>query len=118
MYSLPRTWFALCAVALVGCSGGRGSGPMSNETPKTQRTVSTDPLAMIPGDSELVGHLDIQKLRASATWQRVEPRLLEVAGPSLAQMKSQCGIDPLASAREVTFGVKNLQQASVSAVVV
>jgi hypothetical protein len=111
---------AICLAALVACGGGqRSSGPMSNQSDgKPSRAIAGDPLAVLPIDSELVFQLDVQRLRASATWQRVEPQLLAKAGPVFSELKTACGIDPLATVTSIAGGLRGLGDPMPTGVIV
>ncbi|HEU0034699.1 MAG TPA: hypothetical protein VFQ53_28940 [Kofleriaceae bacterium] len=91
--------------------------PAANHAPAAAAALA-DPLAFLPVDSELVGVVEVRQIRSSPLWQRVEPKLLAGAQATLDDVRRTCGIDPLASVRRVSFGIRLLDSTTPSAVLV
>jgi hypothetical protein len=94
--------------------------PVVGSQPVVQvpRRASTDPLAYLPIDSELVLHLDARQVRASSLWRRFEPNLRSRAGMLLVTFQDLCGFDPIATIRTVALGVKEVGSQAPSGVFV
>jgi hypothetical protein len=67
-----------------------------------------DPLGYLPVDSEIVLSVDASQLRASGLWKQLEPVVSAKAGDALARLRTQCGVDPLRSIRQIALGFKGL----------
>lgn len=79
---------------------------------------AADPLAFLSVDAEIVARVDVVQLRRSATWQRLEPRLLAtIAGP-LELFRTTCGFDPIGSLRSIVIAVGKVDTAGETGVVV
>lgn len=114
----------LVLVLLGGCFKSSGSGATATATPSNSvrgvdySATLLDPVGFLPIDSEVVLSVDGDQLRGSALWRMVEPKLMAAAGQDLVAFKQFCNIDPVASIRDVTIGIKNLQQETPDGVLV
>jgi hypothetical protein len=119
---MVRSWLAgMLALALVACGGGDkdkqegpsgAQGPSTSSPPKPSGPIKATPvtadLAMLPADAELVVGAHVAQLVKSDVYkQLIEPMLAsnELAG-KLAELKTKCGLDPLASVERLAAGVK------------
>jgi hypothetical protein len=74
--------------------------PPANRAVHSGPRASGDILAYLPGDSDLVVVLDMPQIRATATWQRYEPAITQ-----LAKLTAVCGVD-IATIQRVAFGLR------------
>lgn len=79
--------------------------------PTAAPSGSSDDLALIPADSEIVMGLNFAQLQKSALWKKfVEPQLVKPDFQAkLGEFKDKCGFDPMASIQSVSLGMKNIQ---------
>ena len=93
-------------------AGGSPAAPNQPVTPKPSSPLKTTPatadFAMLPNGSELVLGANVAQLVKSEVYKALlEPRLAQTAlMTKLAELKTRCGIDPLASIQRVSAGVK------------
>jgi hypothetical protein len=80
--------------------------------------TAVDPLGFLPIDADLVVSLDTASLRRTALWNRIEPTLMEKAGPTLEQFKVACGFDPVPQIEHVAVGLKNASTPQLEGIVV
>lgn len=123
-----RRGFAILAIALGAVLGAaacyRGSAPPPPPAPAPVpvrdplAARARDPLAFLPADSELVAVIDVRSLRRSPTWRRLEPIIAAQAGTALGQFEAACGFDPLAGLRRISFGLRGLDDAEPTGVIV
>jgi hypothetical protein len=103
--SLPAVLTSSLLIAstfvLVACEAG--TKPPASDTPSAVAPGLdvTDPLALVPGDSDLVMRIDFAALRKSPLWGTYEKDLLEFIAPSFPG----CGYNPLAELSTVTLGI-------------
>jgi hypothetical protein len=92
-------WLVVVSL-VVGCYRG-SSAPPANRVDRVGPHALADVLAYLPGDSDFIVAFDMPQIRATATWQKYEPTLINGA---LAKLTTSCGID-LAAIRRVTLGL-------------
>lgn len=106
---LAVTCCALLTFASVACYRGSHNPPAAPAAPQTRAAaVVRDPLAFLPGDTEVVIAADLGKLKRSALWRHVEPIVYGQAGEDLMRFRELCGYDPLSSLTRVTFALRSL----------
>jgi hypothetical protein len=105
-------------VTVAACYRGGVPEPPQPPPPRAARSVSADPLAYLPADSELVAVIDVRTLRDSVAWQRLEQAMLAKAGSVVDQLRSTCEIDPLARLRRISLGLRDLDAARPRGVIV
>ncbi len=113
----------LAIAAVLAVSAGCYHEPATGKTlplmrPPIMVAASSDALAYLPIDSEVVAVVEMRQLRASAVWKRFEPLILAKAGESLAEYRQACGYDPLAALRRVSIGLRGLDAAKPTGVIV
>lgn len=106
----------LLVLALAGCfssnSGGRATPPSNTavapaKTTRDHHAQIADPLGFLPIDSELVLHLDVERMRKSSIWTQYEPKMLEALSQAMKDVKDTCGIESLKQLRSVRVGFKD-----------
>jgi hypothetical protein len=100
---------ALGSIALAACYRDRAPDAPPGERTEEGRAAgaaSSDELAFLPLDSELVLGLDVRQIVGSPLWKQLEPQLMDRIGPRLGEVRAACGYEPLAVLRNVTVGVK------------
>ena len=104
---------ALVLCVLAACFHDPVPAPVQAPSARAPRVNPAiyDPLGFLPVDSEVVLSIDAGLLRASALWGTIEPALSAKAGHALAQFRTQCGVDPLQSVRQIAMGFKGLGDA-------
>lgn len=82
--------------------------------------ASGDDLALLPADSEVVLGINFGQVQQSALWkQLVEPKLMTGgAQTKIAEFKTKCGYDPMASVKSVSLGMKSFAGSKPSGVIV
>ncbi len=110
-------WVLGLAAATVGACGGSAAqpvrAPLENlappiETVARPRLTLDAELAMMPVDTEMVMELDVARLRRSVLWERMEPWLRGLAGPSMVEVVQMCGFDPLLTVDSILIGARGL----------
>ncbi len=74
------------------------------------RGALADPVGFLPMDSELVVAVDGEQVRKSPLWTLADQKLRAAAGSGLTTFISMCGVDPIASVRGITMGLRGLKQ--------
>jgi hypothetical protein len=101
---------ATCSIALGALGGcfrdGAKAPPLENRAGAPRAVSTSDLLAFLPKDSEVVIGLDARQLLGSPLWQHFEPRVLRAIGQDMEQFRKACGYDPVAALRGVTIGMK------------
>ncbi len=98
-----HAWFvAALSVGLVvsGCSkdhGGSSSGATSSED-----------LALLPADSEVVLGINFAQVQSSSLYKQFAPKLMEKVSKELGDVKAACGFDPFESVKSISIGLKNI----------
>ena len=71
---------------------------------------ASDDLSLLPVDSEAVMGLNVSQLQSSSLWKQfVEPQMMKGEFASkLAEFKAKCGFDPIASIKNMSFGLKGV----------
>jgi hypothetical protein len=107
----------LLVLALAGCFSSKNGAPRAapsntvaaaNTPTRDHRAQIADPLGFLPIDSEMVLHLDVQRMRKSSIWMQYEPRLLEAVSQAMKDVKDSCGLEPLSHLRSIRVGFKEL----------
>ena len=110
----------LVALLVAGCY--REPTPASPTTP-TNKThaaeqITSDVLAFIPKDSDIVVGVDLAKLRSSPLWSsQIEPVITNNGGGDLTKIRSACGFDPLTPVSHVAFGTQKVNNENEATVV-
>jgi hypothetical protein len=80
------------------------------DKPSSPAAVAVDDLTLLPLDSELVLGINFAQVQQSALWKQfVEPKMMgPEAQAKLAEFKAKCDIDPMASFKTVSVGLKGL----------
>lgn len=111
-------------VGLIAVTVGCFKGPATPTTeppvpakPAPRARATTDALAFLPADAQIVGVLDFKELRGSQLWKRFEPILQQRLGTYRPEIKD-CQIDPLSSIRRMSFGLSDVQGSTRGVVVV
>lgn len=106
---------ALVLCVLAACYHDPAPSPVvvANHPARSPRApgAASDPLGYLPVDSELVLSLDANRLRASGLWKRFEPLIAAKAGEVLEKFRTQCGVDPLLSVKQIAMGFKGFEDA-------
>ena len=108
----------LALLLLVGCytSGGAPVEPAKPPPPRHAR-ATTDPLAFLPIDSEVVASLDTVQLRGSTLWPKFEMALRGKTAV-LDQFRAACGFDLLSMVKRLTVGMRDLDAPKPQSVLV
>ena len=85
----------LCVFVLVGCERDQA------EKPKRPDVDLSDPLALVPAESDMVMRIDVAALRKSSLWKKYEDKLLKLALPAFAE----CGYNPFRELESITVGI-------------
>lgn len=113
---------ALIAIlAVVGCYTGSSTvvSPTRPTAPKPPRNVAlADSLGFLPADSTLVVVLELRELRSSPTWKRLEPVIKQRIDSFTTSFARGCRFDPYASLRRAAMGLKNIDAAKPTGVIV
>jgi hypothetical protein len=121
----------MASLALFACGGDKkqeapagtqapaASTPPKPSGPIKASAVSAD-LAMLPADSDLVVGAHVAQLVKSEVYKTLlEPMLASnTVASKLAELKSRCGLDPLASVERLAAGVKGLGKGKPEGVIV
>lgn len=86
---------AAAACKKEGGAGGAGGG-------------GGDDLNVVPADSDVVGAVDLAKLRSSAAFKSLGEKMLAKATKEISEFKDACGFDPVETIKTVSFGFKML----------
>lgn len=109
----------LVALLVAGCY--RDSTPASTPPANKQRApeqITSDVLAFIPKESDVVVGVDLARLRSSPLWaSQIEPVISNNGGDELRKIRSTCGFDPLTAISHVAFGTRKLDTDSEATVV-
>ena len=99
---------ALGPIAMAACYRDRApAGPAGDRAEQGRAAAaSSDELAFLPLDAEVVVGLDVRQIVGSPLWRHFEPQLMQRIGPRLQDLRAVCGFDPLATLRSVTIGLK------------
>ena len=95
--------------------------PAGQTTAPAPAAVATgDDLSLLPVDSEVVLGLNFAQLQTSALWKKfVEPQLMKGdTQAKLAEFKTKCGFDPMASVSTISMGLKGVGAESPDGVIV
>lgn len=87
---------------------------------KIKQATNTDDLAKLPIDSEMVFGVNVQLIQASAIWKDfLAPKVMsDDVKAKLDEFKQKCGIDPLASVKTASIGLKDVADGKEGAIVV
>jgi hypothetical protein len=104
----------------VACSHATAPQPVEATEPtgSSFAASSADPLAFLPGDSDVVMGSDVARLRASPLWHELEPKLAARVGPRLARVRAECGFDPMMTAGRIALATKISEDGKRSTVIV
>lgn len=117
---MGHRWLLVVALAVAGCYSSKGGGakaPSNTAAPALAPVVSkhahlartiADPLGFLPVDSEIVLHIDTQRVRRSALWRQYEPMLMQAASNGLPKVSGDCGLDIIANLGTLRFGFKDI----------
>lgn len=109
----------LLALLVAGCY--RDTTPASTTPANKQRApeqITSDVLAFIPKDSDIVVGADLARLRSSPLWaSQLEPVISNNGGDELRKVRTTCGFDPLTAISYVSFGTRKLDRDSEATVV-
>jgi len=98
------------SIALAACyhgGGDSGGGAVENRTAKPLAlAASSDVLAFLPMDSEIVLGLDARQIVASPLWKHAGPQLMARIAKGVGDFQATCGYDPIAALQSVTVGLK------------
>jgi hypothetical protein len=109
------------ALVLEACGGGGATrevrAPVANQpAPEAHaarpRLTLEDALRMMPADTEIVGELDLARLRQSIIWERIEPWLRQQGGAELDEFARTCEFDPVDAFDTVLVGGRGLGAAT------
>lgn len=98
-----RHALACCLITLSACgTPAPPAGPAQRQpiAPRVAIDLS-DPLSLVPANSDMVMKLDVAALRKSPLWAKYERQALELLAPSFVD----CSYDPLAEVTTLTAGV-------------
>lgn len=113
-----RSLALVSTLFLLAACGGAPPKPNKAVHPVDYRATIADPVGFLPIDTDIVIGLDAEQLRRSRVWPMLEPRLLAEAGQDLADFKTACGVDPMATIRGITFSLKQSRKPTPNIVVV
>ncbi|HEY5921373.1 MAG TPA: hypothetical protein VIV11_06870 [Kofleriaceae bacterium] len=100
----------LISLLLVGCRDRATKPPPSNqEGSVAPRVALTDPLALVPADSDIVLRVDIAALRRSSFFAKYEQQMLELIAPAFVE----CGFNPLEEITTITVGIPMASQQGI-----
>ena len=85
-----------------------GENPVTKPAPSGAAIAGADDLSLIPADSDIVLGLNFSQLQQSALWKQFSPKLMEKAASGLAEFKAACGFDPMEKIKNVSMGMKNI----------
>lgn len=109
----------LVALLVAGCY--RDSTPPSTPPANKQHAaeqITSDVLAFIPKESDIVVGVDLARLRSSPLWQsQLEPLIVNNGGDELTKIRTTCGFDPLTAVSHVAFGTRKLDHDNEATVV-
>lgn len=94
--------------AASACAKGSGAGGTGAGSAAGARVV--DDLEMIPADADIVGALDLAGLRTSPSFAELGAPMLAKATEKLSAFKQACGFDPWETVKNLTFGIKILDE--------
>ncbi|HWO22395.1 MAG TPA: hypothetical protein VNO30_26735 [Kofleriaceae bacterium] len=102
---------ALGSIALAACYRDRAPDGVTGARTEEGRaaaaaTASSDALAFLPVDAELVLGVDVRQVVGSPLWKQFESQIMGRIGPRLGEIRAACGYEPLDALRSVTIGVK------------
>jgi hypothetical protein len=99
-------------VALLDAGCYRDSTPSATPPAKKahpSEQVTNDVLAFIPKESDIVGGLDLARLRSSPLWaNQIEPLMANNGGETLTKIRTSCGFDPITAVSHFAFGVRKV----------
>jgi hypothetical protein len=99
--------FLLVALLVAGCyrDSTPSTTPPANKAHPSEQ-VTSDVLAFIPKDSDIVGGIDLARLRSSPLWaNQIEPLMANNGGRTLTKIRTSCGFDPITAVSHFAFGV-------------
>ena len=109
----------LVALLVAGCY--RDSTPPSTPPANKQHAaeqITSDVLAFIPKESDIVVGVDLSRLRSSPLWaSQLEPVIMNNGGGDLEKVRSTCGFDPLTAISYLAFGTRKVSSESEGTVV-
>lgn len=87
---------------LAACHGPAAKpAPLPTSPPRAVGPDLSDPLALLPADSDLIIRVDVAALRRSPLWTKYGHGFLETVAPSFAD----CGYDPFSEITTITAGM-------------
>lgn len=112
---------ALVLVVVAGCftSSSPSTQVAQPRSPKPRRVVAlSDALGFLPAESTLVAVVELEKLRPSPAWSRIEPTLQKRAEPYLGGFATKCEFDPITSLKRAAIGLREVDTPTPSGVIV
>lgn len=109
----------LVALLVAGCyrDSTKPSAPPANKQHAAEQ-ITSDVLAFIPKESDIVVGVDLARLRSSPLWaNQIEPVISNNGGDELTKIRSTCGFDPLTAISYVAFGTRKGDSDSEATVV-
>ena len=110
----------LVALLVAGCyrDSTPSTTPPANKAHASEQ-VTSDVLAFIPKDSDVVIGADLARLRSSPLWgSQIEPVITNNGGEKLSKVRTSCGFDPLTAVTHVTFGTRKINDNAEGTIVV
>lgn len=99
-------------------SASSSTGEMSPASAMGGMKASSDDLALLPADAEVVFGINVAQLQQSALWKEYGPKLKEKMTGGLAEVKAACGFDPLDAIKSVSIAMKGMEGGKPDGVVV
>lgn len=102
--------FLLVVLLVAGCyrDATPSNTPPANKAHPAEQ-VPSDVLAYIPKDSDIVGGIDLARLRSTPLWaSQLEPLLANNGGETLTKIRTSCGFDPINAVSHFAFGVRKV----------
>jgi hypothetical protein len=90
-------------LAAAACHHENVAPPSNQAAPRPSAT--SDALAFLPLDADIVLGVDVAALRTSALWAEYQSGLTDLLGPQLASIQKTCGFDPIQTVESVTLAV-------------
>ncbi|MGE0868731.1 MAG: hypothetical protein AB7P03_09220 [Kofleriaceae bacterium] len=102
-----KLWFVVVCAVIVGACAKQAApqAPVSNGTEAAP--ASSDPLAYLPADAEIVVGGDLDHWRASELGRVLEAKLLGRMQARVDAFKAACKIDPLTEIHSFSIAIKN-----------
>lgn len=101
---------ALVACLTVGCYTGKlapPAAPVAPVKPKVERDTD-DLLAFLPADAQGIAVIDLDDIRRSPLWTRVEEMARTRAADVFTRVKDHCHFDALGSLHKLSFAITDI----------